>query len=108
MNIFIIPNIVLLQLMIKYTFIILLFQLMNKKIYNNYMDNKFIKKNGGFPPIKFCNKENNENIKKERFFQNNTVHNINIRQLLSDTNKKTIIVPTEDESLEIVETFNRV
>jgi hypothetical protein len=73
------------------------------------MENKFILKNGGFPPITFCNNENNDtNNKKERFFQNNTIHNINIRQLLSDTNKKIIIVPNEDESLEIVETFNRL
>ena len=72
------------------------------------MGKKFIFKNGGFPPIKFCKNENeNTNTKKERFFQNNTIHNINIRQLLSDTNKKIIIVPTDDESLEIVQTFNR-
>jgi hypothetical protein len=67
-----------------------------------------ILKNGGFPPIKFCTNENKEENKKERFFQNNTIHNINIRQLLSDSNKKTIIVPVEDESLEIVETFNKI
>ena len=72
------------------------------------MGKKFIFKNGGFPPIKFCKNENeNTNTNKERFFQNNTIHNINIRQLLSDTNKKIIIVPTDDESLEIVQTFNR-
>lgn len=81
---------------------------MNNNIYNNNMENKNILKNGGFPPIKFCINETKENGKKERFFQNNIVHNINIRQLLSDTNKKTIIVPNEEESLEIVETFNRL
>ena len=65
---------------------------------------------GGFIEVyrlKFCINETKENGKKERFFQNNVVHNINIRQLLSDTNKKTIIVPNEEESLEVVETFNR-
>lgn len=66
-------------------------------------------KNAGFPPINFCRNEENEtvNSKKERFFQNNTIHNINIRQLLSDTHKKTIIVKPDDEALEVVDTFNR-
>ena len=68
---------------------------------------KNILKNGGFPPIKFCINESKDNTKKERFFQNNVVHNINIRQLLSDTNKKIIIVPNEEESLEVVESFIR-
>jgi hypothetical protein len=73
------------------------------------MEKKFYLKNGGFPPIKFCQNEEDTyvNNKKERFFQNNTVHNINIRQLLSDDNKKIIIVPIEDEPLEVVDTFNR-
>ena len=73
------------------------------------MENKNNLKNAGFPPINFCQNEENQNInnKKERFFQNNTVHNINIRQLLSDTNKKTIIVPMDDDVLEVVDTFNR-
>ena len=39
--------------------------------------------------------------------KNNIVHNINIRQLLSDNNKKTIIVPIENETLEVVDSFNR-
>ena len=72
--------------------------------------NKKYFKNAGFPPIIFCqNDENKEKVnqKKERFFQDNTIHNINIRQLLSDTNKKTIIVPVDDEALEVVDTFNR-
>ena len=73
------------------------------------MEKKVYIKNAGFPPIKFCQNEENVTVnnKKERFFQNNTIHNINIRQLLSDTNKKTIIVPIEDEALEVVDTFNR-
>jgi len=71
------------------------------------MDKKTYIKNAGFPPIKFCQTDDNVVNKKERFFQNNTVHNINIRQLLSDTNKKTIIVPNEDEALEVVDTFIR-
>jgi hypothetical protein len=73
------------------------------------MEKKFYLKNAGFPPIKFCKNEENDTInnKKERFFQNNTIHNINIRQLLSENSKKTIIVPIEDEALEVVDTFNR-
>ncbi len=74
------------------------------------MEKKFNFKNGGFPPIKFCKDPNeNSNIdnKKERFYQNNLVHNVNIRQLLSDNNKKTIIIPIENETLEVVDTFNR-
>ena len=72
------------------------------------MENKFYFKNAGFPPIKFCKiDESTLNESKERFFQNNKIHNINIRQLLSDTNKKTIIIPTDNETLEVVDTFNR-
>ena len=73
------------------------------------MEKKIYLKNAGFPPIIFCQNEKTDTInnKKERFFQNNIVHNINIRQLLSDTNKKIIIVPIEDENLEVVDTFNR-
>jgi hypothetical protein len=72
------------------------------------MEKKLYLKNAGFPPIKFC--KNNDTIlndSKERFFQNNKIHNINIRQLLSDNIKKTIIIPVEDETLEVVDTFNR-
>jgi len=72
------------------------------------MEKIFYLKNAGFPPIKFCkNSEIPINESKERFFQNNQMHNINIRQLLSDTNKKTIIIPIENETLEVVDTFNR-
>lgn len=73
------------------------------------MEKKFYLKNAGFPPIKFCKIDESLNDnKKERFFQNNTVHNINIRQLLlSDVNKKIIIIPTESDSLEVVDTINR-
>ncbi len=56
-------------------------------------------KNGGFPPIKYCSysdsdSEKNESSKKskERFFANTPRQNINIRQLLSDSNKKPIII----------------
>ena len=36
------------------------------------MEKKFIIKNGGFPPIKFCEeKDSNISNKKERFYQKN-------------------------------------
>jgi len=52
--------------------------------------------NGGFPPIRYCyeNKENSTS-QKERFFASAPRQNINIRQLLSDSVKKPIII-TED------------
>ena len=72
------------------------------------MEKKNNLKKLGFPPIVFCKIEStNINNKKERFYQNNLVHNINIRQLLSDGNKKTISIPIENETLEVVDTFNR-
>lgn len=73
------------------------------------MEKSFYFKNAGFPPIKFCkndDKQSNDGT-KERFFQNNKIHNINIRQLLTETNKKLIIIPNDEEPLEIVNTINR-
>ena len=73
------------------------------------MEKKYNLKKSGFPPIIFCkNEPTNVNNKKERFFQDNIVHNINIRQLLSDSNKKTISIPIENETLEVVDTFDRI
>ena len=63
-------------------------------------------KNGGFPPIKYCSQLNNQNkeeegsTSKERFFANAPRQNINIRQLLSESNKKPIII-TEDTQDEL-------
>jgi len=58
-----------------------------------------IHKNGGFPPIKYCpeldtdkNKDTVNKSKQERFFANAPKQNINIRQLLSESNKKPIII----------------
>jgi hypothetical protein len=49
--------------------------------------------NGGFPPIKYCPLKKEDSSKsKERFFANAPRQNINIRQLLSDSNKKPIII----------------
>lgn len=73
------------------------------------MDKKFSLKNAGFPPITFCetNKDQLKNNKKERFYQNNIVQNINIRQLLSDNNNKIILTPSDDDELEVISTFVR-
>jgi hypothetical protein len=69
--------------------------------------NKNILKNGGFPPIKYCETLNtntqNETPKKERFFSNVQKQNINIRELLSQNIKQpVIIVDVKDDSLEEV------
>jgi hypothetical protein len=52
-------------------------------------------KNGGFPPIKYCPQKEETSKSKERFFANAPKQNINIRQLLSESNKKPIII-TDD------------
>lgn len=68
--------------------------------------------NGGFPPIKYCplnkNEKTDNKIKsKERFFSNAIKQNINIRQILSDTKKKPIIITetTNDDTLEVIDTL---
>jgi hypothetical protein len=65
-------------------------------------------KNGGFPPIKYCSyseadKKDSSKTSKERFFANAPRQNINIRQLLSDSKKKPIIITDEitDTELEV-------
>ena len=70
---------------------------------------KNIFKNGGFPPINYCQVEAKETkddkTTKERFFANAPRQNINIRQLLSETKKKPIIITNEsnDDGLEIID-----
>lgn len=66
-------------------------------------------KNGGFPPIQYCQPvESDNNLKssntKERFFSNAPRQNINIRQILSDNKKKPVIIidDSNDNDLEIV------
>ena len=67
-------------------------------------------KNGGFPPIKYCSTvtvDKEQKTSKERFFSNAIKQNINIRQLLSDTKKKPIIItePTMDNDLEVIDSL---
>ncbi len=66
-------------------------------------------KNGGFPPINYCQlSESDKELKttktKERFFSNAPRQNINIRQILSENKKKPIIVIDEsnDNDLEVI------
>ncbi len=70
---------------------------------------KFIK-NGGFPPIKYCLNNDNDNdnntikTSKERFFSNTPKQNVNIRQLLNE-NKiiPLIIVDTSNDILDVID-----
>lgn len=69
---------------------------------------KNIFKNGGFPPINYCQvnpTQTKDDKTKERFFANAPRQNINIRQLLSETKKKPIIITNEsnDDGLEIID-----
>jgi len=72
-----------------------------KKYNTYYMKSQKNIINGGFPPIKYCPQKKEDSSKtKERFFANAPKQNINIRQLLSESNKKPIII-TEDSQDEI-------
>jgi len=67
-------------------------------------------KNGGFPPIKYCptnTLDKEQKTSKERFFSNAIKQNINIRQLLSDTQKKPIIITetVEEYNLEVLDSL---
>jgi hypothetical protein len=66
-------------------------------------------KNGGFPPIKYCNnldtkeKINKGSIQKERFYAPKISNNINIRKILKDNISKSIIdLDNKTEKLDIV------
>lgn len=65
-------------------------------------------KNGGFPPIKYCPVVETNDIKdtkttKERFFSNVPTQNINIRQLLADSNIKKPLIITDNVNDDIIE-----
>ena len=57
--------------------------------------------NGGFPPIKYCSQNKHNTTSKERFFANAPRQNINIRQLLSDSIKKPIIITEDNKDNEL-------
>lgn len=72
--------------------------------------NKKSFKNGGFPPLKYCpaviesksDKLETKQTSKERLFANAPKQNISIRQLLSDSKKKPIII-TDEVDQEVIE-----
>jgi len=55
--------------------------------------------NGGFPPIKFCNKnnDNTKKISKERHYSTN-IKNINIRKIINSNINKTNIFGDEGKN----------
>jgi hypothetical protein len=68
-------------------------------------------KNGGFPPIKYCseldiNKFPKKDSAKERLYINLPKQNINIRQLLTETIKKPIIITNQDTTDVLEEVTN--
>jgi hypothetical protein len=60
------------------------------------------KKNGGFPPLKYKN-ENVTTNSKERSYAAPINHDINIRQLLTVSNKPFLINTSETDNIEIIE-----
>ena len=68
-------------------------------------------KNGGFPPINYCSNkkkiEEDDTQNKERLFAKAPRQNINIRQLLSNTIKKPIIIKDtlQNDNLEIIDSI---
>lgn len=58
-------------------------------------------KNGGFPPIIYCDTNNKESIKKDRFYSSNPLqtHTISIRKLLKETIKTPLIQETVDNTI---------
>lgn len=57
-------------------------------------------KNGGFPPIIYCETDNKETLKKDRFYSSNPQkQTISIRKLLKDTIKKPLIQQIDEEAI---------
>lgn len=75
------------------------------------MSKEMVIKNGGFPPIRYCPATSKDipkdKTQKERFFSNAPKQNINIRQLLSDTKKKPVII-TEDTNNDDIEVIDAI
>jgi hypothetical protein len=61
-----------------------------------------IYKNAGFPPIKYCSKNEITKTTKEKFYSPNSNNEINIRQLLY-VNKKPLIIDNNDNNLEVID-----
>ena len=58
-------------------------------------------KNGGFPPIIYCEADNKDPLKKDRFYSSNPQQRqtISIRKLLKDTVKKPLIQQNDEEAI---------
>ena len=58
-------------------------------------------KNGGFPPIIYCEADNKDALKKDRFYSSNLQQNqtISIRKLLKETIKKPLIQEYVDNTI---------
>jgi hypothetical protein len=58
-------------------------------------------KNGGFPPIIYCEADNKDPLKKDRFYSSNPQQKqtISIRKLLKDNIKKPLIQEYADNTI---------
>jgi len=58
-------------------------------------------KNGGFPPIIYCEADNKDSLKKDRFYSSNPQQKqtISIRKLLKDNIKKPLIQQINEEAI---------
>lgn len=58
-------------------------------------------KNGGFPPIIYCDTDNKDPLKKDRLYSSNSRQNqtISIRKLLKDNIKKPLIQLIDEEAI---------
>jgi hypothetical protein len=58
-------------------------------------------KNGGFPPIIYCEANNKDPLKKDRLYSSNPQQNqtISIRKLLKDTIKKPLIQQIDEDAI---------
>ena len=56
------------------------------------MDNINVKKNGGFPPIRYIElKKGKKEVKKERYFSTKSIKNLDIRNILTSAKKQPVI-----------------
>ena len=61
--------------------------------------------NGGFPPIKYCKKNKKNSIKKSKYysFARDYQKDLNIRQILDNSNIKPLIEMGNTETIEEIE-----
>ena len=58
-------------------------------------------KNGGFPPIIYCDADNKDPLKKDRFYSSNLQQkqSISIRKLLKENIKKPLILENNNDDI---------